>query len=542
MSNIIKNILEELNPELTEVYPFICSKMAELSQKIPKKERLFDEQNSVLITYADQFQQEGRSPLQALNDFVEKDLEGVVSHVHILPFYPWTCDDGFGCVDYQKVEPSYGTWEDIENIKKAKMFDCVFNHLSSSSPFFQKALEGDEKCQAMFHIYSDEEYQSKEFQGNIKKVVRPRALPLFTAFQFNGEKKWVWTTFSEDQVDTNLNNKDMLHYLLESFFLYIEKGATFFRIDAVPFMWKELGTSCSHHRKTHLFVKLLRAIVDEFQAGLLIITESNVPHHENITYWGNGSDEAHVIYNFTLSPLLVHAMTFESSEYFSHWANGVFNTSPKTTYLNFTATHDGIGLRGVEGIVPEQDVQALCDIVEAKGGFVGKKTGRDGRVRPYELNITWANLMQDDDLNQDEFIKKVVHSQSLVMFFPGIGAHYVHNFLGTMNWLQGYEESGIPRRLNRKKMKYPIEYTDLSFALKNRMVNLIKKKEENPVFSPKANFEIVDLGEKVIAFHRWIEDKKTLVIFNLTKDKQEVKHNDGTIAIAAYDLIFLDVD
>lgn len=542
MTSIIRNILEELNPDLTELYPFIQAKIEELSDKLPKRKELFNEQNSILITYADQFQQEGRAPLKALNDFIEKDLEGVVSHVHLLPFSPWTSDDGFSCIDYQEVEASYGTWDDIESIKKGKMFDCVFNHLSSSSPFFQKALTGDEKAQAMFHIYSDKEYQSIEFQGNIKKVVRPRALPLFTPFDFNGEKKWAWTTFSEDQVDTNLNNKDMLRHLLESFFLYIEKGAVFFRVDAVPFMWKELGTSCSHHRKTHLFVKLLRAIIDEFEAGLLLITESNVPHHENITYWGNGSDEAHIIYNFTLSPLLLHAITFESSKYFSHWANGVFNTSPKTTYLNFTATHDGIGLRGVEGIVPEEDVQVLCDIVEDKGGFVGKKTGRDGTVKPYELNITWANFMQNDELSEEEFIKKVAHSQSLVMFFPGIGAHYAHNFLGTMNWLEGYENSGIPRRLNRKKLNYPIAYTDFSLALKTRMVNLIRKKEGNPVFSPKAHFEIVDLGEKVIAFYRWIENKKTLVIFNLTKDMLEVKYNDNSLEIAAYDLIFIDID
>lgn len=542
MSNRIKSILEELNPEFAPLYPFVEARIKELKENLPEVEGLFNNHSSVLITYADQFTEEGRSPLAALNDFVEKDLEGSVSHVHILPFYPWTCDDGFAPIDYQKVEPSYGTWEDIENIKKDKMFDCVFNHLSSSSPFFKKALAGDEKAQAMFHIFSDEEYQKPEFQENIKKVVRPRVLPLFTPFDFNGERKWVWTTFSEDQVDTNLNNKDMVHYLLETFFLYIEKGATFFRVDAVPFMWKELGTNCSHHRKTHLFVKLLRAIVDEFKSGLLIITESNVPYHENITYWGNGSDEAHVIYNFTLSPLLLHAMTFGSSKYFSHWANGVFNTSPKTTFLNFTATHDGIGLRGVEGIVLEEDVEKLCEIAQAKGGLVGKKTGRDGSVRPYELNITWASFMKDDDLSEEEYLKKVVHSQSLVMFFPGIGAHYVHNFLGSENWQEGYKESGIGRRLNRRKLNYPIDYCDFSRAIKNRMVRLIQMKDSNPVFSPKAHFEVVDLGEKVISFYRWLDERKTLVVFNLTKDKQVLSYKGGRISVAGYDLIFIDID
>ncbi len=539
--NKIKKILTEINPEFIDVLPFIEAQINKIKTDLPQLEQeLFSEHSTVLITYADQFIERDQAPLKTLNDFVEKDLESSVSHVHILPFYPWTCDDGFAPVDYKKVAPEYGSWSDVENMKKEKMFDCVFNHLSSSSPLFKKALTGDSQYEKMFHVYSDKEYQTTAFQEMMKKVVRPRVLPLFTPFDFNGEKKWVWTTFSEDQVDTNLNNKDMLQYILESFFLYIEKGATYFRVDAVPFMWKELGTNCSHLEKTHLFVKLLRSIVDELNSSLLIITESNVPYHENITYWGNGSDEAHVIYNFTLAPLLLHALTFETSEKFTDWAKSVFDTSPQTTFLNFTATHDGIGLRGLEGIVSEEDVEVLCQKVLEKGGFVGKKRSRDGSEKPYELNTTWASFMREKEISEESYIKKLVHSQALIMFFPGIGAHYAHNFLGTQNWTQGYEESGIARRLNRKKVNYPIEYDHFSTTVKNKMIELIKYKDSNSVFTPKSDFKMIDLSDHLISFYRFNEMKKTLVIFNITNTAQQVDIDNISYDLGAYDLIFVD--
>jgi len=539
--NKLKKILTEINPEFIDLLPFIEEQINKIKVDLPQlKKELFSEHSTVLITYADQFIEEDKAPLKTLNEFVENDLESSVSHVHILPFYPWTCDDGFAPVDYKKVATEYGSWNDVENIKKEKMFDCVFNHLSSSSPLFKKALSGDTQYEKMFHIYSDKEYQTSAFQEMVKKVVRPRVLPLFTPFNFNTEKKWVWTTFSEDQVDTNLNNKDMLQYILESFFLYIEKGATYFRVDAVPFMWKELGTNCSHLEKTHLFVKLLRSIVDELNSNLLIITESNVPYHENITYWGNGSDEAHVIYNFTLAPLLLHALTFETSGKFTAWAKSVFDTSPQTTFLNFTATHDGIGLRGLEGIVSEEDVEVLCKIALEKGGFVGKKRSRDGSEKPYELNTTWASFMRDENISEDTYIKKLVHSQALIMFFPGIGAHYAHNFLGTLNWVEGYKDSGIARRLNRKKIKYPIEYDRFSATIKNKMIELINYKDSNSVFTPKNHFEMLDLSDHIISFYRFNEIKKTLVIFNITNTTQQVNVDNISYELEAYDLIFVD--
>lgn len=536
MNNKISPLLGKLSTHLQELEPFIEQKITEINHHFSKEIKpLYSEKDIMLITYADQFKEKGKNNFAALNSFITQDLKNIVSVIHLLPFYPWTSDDGFSPIDYQQVCKDYGDWQDIENIQTQKMFDCVFNHMSSKSLFFQKALSGDEQAKAMFHIVNEEEYNAKKFQQNIKKVVRPRTSSLFTPYHINGNTHYVWTTFSDDQVDTNLDNLEMCKYLLETFFFYIEKGARYFRIDAVPFMWKELGTNCSHHPKTHIFIQLLRAIVEKIHLNLYLVTESNVPHHENIAYWGNGENEAHIIYNFSLAPLILHGLTFETNQYLHTWAKEVFTNHQQTTYLNFTASHDGIGMRGLEGIVPEEDIQRLCTITESKGGIVGKKQSRDGTVRPYELNITWSSFLKQENEDKETFIRKVVNSHAIVMFFPGIGAHYAHNFLGTLNWHEGHEESGIPRRLNRKKLDYPIAYDETSERIKNELLSLIEYRTSHKVFSPLAKIQMLDINEKCLAFSRELDGQQVSVYFNLSSDTLKL----DDFKLAPYELRFL---
>ncbi len=536
----ITDLLSQINPDFIDLKDEINRNIDSLNKCIEnEREQRFSQEDTFIITYADQFIGKDHPTLFYLNEFIEKDLKGIISHVHILPFYPWTSDDGFSPTSYLEVDSRYGSWADIKKIKAAKMFDCVFNHLSSKSEFFVKALEGDKKYQDMFHFFSEEEYQDETFQENLKKIVRPRVHPVMTKFDVKGESKYVWTTFSDDQIDVNLNNKNAFKYILESFFLYVENGARYFRIDAVPFLWKELGTNCSHLEKTHLIVKLFRAICEQLNFKTTIVTESNVPHEENITYWGNGTDEAHLIYNFSLSPLILHALTFKDSSIIEKWGKEVFKFSNDTSFFNFTSTHDGIGMRGLEGIVPEIDIEELCAITIKQKGQIGRKMSRDGTIRPYELNITWASFLKDNDLNEEMNIKKVVNSQGIIMFFPGVSAHYIHNFFGSYNWQEGFEESGIARRLNRKKLDYPIKYTVREKSILDRMLKLIEFKKSHDAFSPTAKIEFVHLDKRLISFKR--SNSETFqIIFNLTKD--EVVLSDNSLLIGPYELQIISKD
>ncbi len=530
----IKILLESINRDFLSLVPFIEENINSLKQQDNCLEA-FSEQQTVLITYADQFQNDKQSHLKSLDEFLTNDMQNLCSHVHILPFYPWTSDDGFGPNNYHEVSEEYGTWEDIDNIHAHKMFDCVFNHLSSQSDIFQKALKGDWISKQMFHTFSEDEYNDPMFQHQMKIIVRPRTSPLLTPYDFNGETRYVWTTFSADQVDTNLDHPEMMKYILESFFLYIEKGAKFFRIDAVPFLWKKLGSNCSHLHKTHLVVQLFRAIVDAIGSDLLIITESNVPHFENISYFGTGANEAHVVYNFSLAPLVLHALTFKTSHWINEWIKDVFDIPKGVTYLNFTATHDGIGMRGLEGLVPEVEVEMMCDATRSLNGRVGMKQSRSGEEKPYELNITWASYLESITNDIDLHTKLVVNSHAFVMFFPGIAAHYVHNFFGTQSWIEGRELTGVARTVNRKKLKYPLSLNDKESKVFTGLKEWIKLKSARKCFHPKADIELLSFDDRVISFKRTYKNESAEVYFNITAETLTANGH----KLEAFDLLVL---
>lgn len=532
----ISEYIETLFPNDPSLFDYIKEKMDELKTTLPKEEkRLFNENENLLITYADQVYGEEATPLSYLNRFVSETLQNKVSHVHLLPFYPWSSDDGFSPIDYQQVDHKSGSWEDVEGMKQIKMFDCVFNHISSKCEFFQRALKGESEFEEMFHVYSEDEYNDPDFQEQIKKIVRPRTSPLFTKYNFNGEDKYVWTTFSDDQIDVNLTNPKMLRYIFDSLFHYMQRGARLFRIDAVPFMWKEIGTSCSHLPKTHMFIQMIRAVFDELPANFILVTESNVPHHENITYWGNANNEAHLIYNFSLSPLLIYSLEKSNSMVLSEWAEKVFKDSSRCGFLNFTATHDGIGLRGLEGLVDDEEVEELCKMAISRGGQVGKKRSRDGAIRPYELNITWASMLNDENLPADLNHRKLVNSQAVILFLPGLSSQYFHNFLGTLNWQEGFEQSGIARRLNRKKMPWDDLKTGENPVLKD-ILAWLDFKAKHPQFAMDADFSVMDSDPRVFAFVREKNGRKATCFFNLSRNEVPVKMKGLSFVLEGFEL------
>lgn len=534
----VRKLLVDLYPEPEKIYELISEGVANLNQKIPSSgQSIFNENTNILVTYPGQFLNENKAPLELLKEFLTQEMNSIFSHVHILPFHPWSSDDGFSCINFNEVEPKYGAWNHLKNLGTPLMVDCVFNHISCQSDCFQQALKGDEDAKEMFHFFSKEQVEDEEFQKMLKLVVRPRTSKLLTPYEVNGKTEYVWTTFGPDQVDLNLSNPEVMKFLVTSLFNYIECGARLLRIDAVPFFWKEIGTSCSHHKNTHNVVKLFRAIVDQLNFEVNLITESNVPHHENITYWGDGEDEAHAIYNFSLAPLILHALTFETNRHLVEWGSLVFNNSPSTTFINFTSTHDGIGMRGLEGLVSESDINELCNIAKLKGGRVGEKVTRYGTIRPYELNITWASFLDDKTLPEDDNRRKLVNSHALPMFFPGLNTQYIHNFFGTYNWEDGVKDSGIARRINRKPLTYPTEMSERAKKVQNELLDWIKIKNNFSVFAPQAKIRMRNHNPNVLSFERFDKEEHKNVHFNLTPGPMTIYSDGNNIELKPYELV-----
>ena len=505
-----KDLAIRLLDELYEKWmPEANDQVKELSQK-----------DCILIAYGDCMYRDGEKPLHTLDEFLRENCEGVITNVHLLPVFPYTSDDGFSVSDYNSINPVMGSWEDVENLGSwvGVMMDGVINHTSKSHEWFRKCCEGEAPYTG-YYIECDKD-------ADYSTVTRPRALPLLTEFDTKDGKKWFWTTFSDDQIDVNFESPYLLKEILEVLLLYASKGARFIRLDAIGFAWKKLGTTCMHLKETHTLIKLLRCVIQEFYPGTMIITETNVPHLENISYFGDG-DEAQLVYQFPLPPLTLYTMLSGNSGKLTAWAKSLDQTPlPKgTTFFNFLASHDGIGVRPVDGILNEKEKQLLFDCVLEHGGRISYKTNSDGSQSPYELNINYLEAVTDiHEKDEKKRADCFLASQAVMLSLQGIPGIYYHSLLGSGNWIQGVEESGIPRRINREKLEVTKLLGELSKegSLRKTVFDgycrMLKIRGEQSAFSPFAGQIILDLGSEIFALERENKEsgQKITVLINIT--------------------------
>jgi len=486
---------------------------------IETRKKQWNEADVVLITYADQFSSPNEKTLVTFKRFYDKYLAGIFPIVHFLPFYPWSSDDGFSVKDYHQVEPLYGDWKDIGQIKKSSrlMFDFVCNHISAQSEWFQGYLKGRPEYEDFFI--------SVDPDTDLSAVTRPRALPLLTPFTLaNGEVKHIWTTFSADQIDLNFANPCVLLAMVDVLLDYLEKAADYIRLDAVGFMWKTPGTSCIHLEKTHLLVKLFRAITDFVAPGTVIITETNVPHKDNVSYLGNGHDEAHMVYQFPLPPLVLHAIRTQSVSTLCRWASILPNKGDgQTTWFNFLASHDGIGLNPLRGIISETEIVDLVASLEKEGAKVNWKNNPDGTRSPYELNVTYMDALTPPLCSDDERLARFILAHALLLTFPGVPAVYIQSVLGSRNDYDGVARLGYNRAINRQK--YSLQETERLLAdpqhLRSRtlhsLTQLITVRQHHSAFHPDSEFSINEISDGVLEIIRGSsQDEQITALFNFT--------------------------
>ena len=461
----------------------------------------FAQGDMVLITYGDTLRHPGEKPLATFHRFARRFLKDAVSSVHFLPFFPYSSDDGFSVKDFFKIDETLGDWGDVARIGEDfnLMFDFVINHFSAKSQWFQEYLWGRPGFEH-FAIEVDP-------AADLSTVTRPRSLPLLTPFtKKDGRRVHLWTTFSADQIDFNYGSLDVLEKMVQALLYYVEKGAAILRLDAIAYLWKTIGTPCIHLSRTHDMVRLFRQVLDMVAPDVILITETNVPHEENISYFGNGRDEAQMVYNFTLPPLLFYTFVKQDAAMLTRWAGGLRLPSPETAFFNFTASHDGIGVRPLEGILPAEEINLLVEAVTANGGQVSYKDNPDGSQSPYELNITYVDAILADSGsdNADKFLA----SQAIQYSLPGVPATYIHSLLGSRNWYGGVRETGRARTINREKMNLEQVLAELDdpASFRSRVffpyLQMIQTWRRQPAFHPRAAFEVLDAGPGLFAIRR----------------------------------------
>ena len=489
-----------------------------------RRVRPLDQRTAVLITYGDTVSRPGEAPLATLRSLLTERVGDVVTDVHLLPMYPWTSDDGFGVVDHRRIDPALGSWDDVERLAGTHTlwFDFVANHTSSGSPWFTGWLAGEED-RAGFYLAQDPGFDTS-------RVVRPRTTPLFSPFRRpDGSRVEAWTTFGPDQVDVDVRTPAVLLELTDVLLGYLGRGAGAVRLDAIGFLWKESGTSCLHLPQTHAVIRLWRVLLDELAPGALLLTETNVPHAENVAYFGDGSDEANLVYQFALPPLVLHTFVSGSAAELRRWASGIGPVSPTATWFNFLASHDGIGLRPTEGLLTDADRAALVERVLDHGGRVGLSRGPDGAEKVYELNLTYLDALctPAEAADPTVLVAKGLAAHSILLTVVGVPAIYLHSLLGTPPDLAGMAESGISRRVNRATLDadalaHQLDTDPRRAGMFDGLRRLLAVRRDQPALAPSAAQETLDLDDRVFAVRRRGGGQTLVCVTNVTSQSVPV--------------------
>ena len=522
----IKTRIQRLYPEQQEeVFAKVQALIQKWQGKCPKTFPWVDKQDVMMITYGDGIYEDGKAPLATLKTFADTHLKGNISAIHLLPMFPYTSDDGFSVTDFRKIHENLGDWGDIERLSEGYdlMFDAVINHVSKSSGYFQEYLKGNPDYRGFFHECDP--------AADYRMVTRPRALPLLTEFETADGKRHLWTTFSDDQIDLNYQSPEVTLEILDVMLFYASKGARFLRFDAIGFAWKELGTNCMHLWQTHELVKLMREVIACCATGCTIITETNVPHKDNISYFGNGHDEAGLVYQFPLPPLTLHSFLSQNARRLTDWASSLEPTTPDTTYFNFLASHDGIGMRPVEDLLSESERQKMVETVLARGGQIGYRVLPDGSEAPYELNINYLDAIAGDCTDQAEMVQRFLAAQCVLLSVMGMPGIYYHSLLGSRNCYKDYEASGIKRRINREKLEWNALSAVLSdeISLRAQVLSGFQKllgiRKTQPAFAPNAPQEILRLDDRLFSLVRGSGAERVLVVINVSGQPVSVETN-----------------
>ena len=516
VNHLVNRVHDTIRPY--ETHPVILEKRRKYKDEIS-----LCEEDAILITYADTFLEDDEKPLRTLHRFLRQHVQSAFTAVHILPFFTSSSDGGFAVVDYGRVDPKFGTWADVEAIAQdyRMMADLVLNHVSSRSAWFKAFLAGNERYQRYFIAFDE--------PVDLSEVFRPREAPLLTQFYTARGSKYVWTTFSEDQIDLNYHNPEVLLEILEVFMGYLSHGIEFIRLDAIAYVWKELGTDCVNLPQTHEIVKFLRTIAEYAAPYVVILTEVNFPFTDNVSYL-EARHEANLAYHFALPPLVIDS--------FNHGDTAILQKEtarirPDLLFMNFLTSHDGIGLLSAKELMPFSRFKKLLETIKSHGGEISYKAANQS-LTPYELNTTAYDAINDPRRPERETdVRRYVAACAVALCDKGIPGIYIHCLLGSRNNLKGVEETGQKRMINRETLAYDALSRELSDpeALKRqvmtKLIHLLLVRKEIPAFHHAIERDVVRSDKRLFIMERKYEKTRTATVINVSDETVRLPEYEG---------------
>ena len=528
--NLSDNEINELSQNLAD---HVISSQVNLPTHITEDGESWSESTVILITYADSVEEKNSLPINSIHNFLNNYCSEIFDMVHILPFFPSSSDKGFAVMDYYSIYYRFGQWSDILKLSKdfGVMADVVINHGSSQGQWFKNFLKGYGKGSNYFLNF--------EQKFDTSKVTRPRTSDLLNPIKTLEGERYIWCTFSIDQVDYNFSKPEVLYEFVLIIIYYLTKGITVFRFDAVAFIWKKIGTSCINHHKTHEIVRLFRTLLSYLSPKAVLVTETNTPARENVSYFGNGN-EAHWIYNFSLPPILVYSILSGDSSYIEKLTMSMPPSQLGTAYLNFIASHDGIGLRPAESFLSQNEIEKFINHMEKNGGKISYRSNNTNTPEPYEINISLMDAMKESfDKESKLYLKRFICVHTIMLSLEGVPAIYIHSLFGSSNDYDLFKITKQNRSLNRGKIKVSeimkSDHPNEHHTIFNEIKNLIKIRKKQPAFNPNAVQFTLHLGRDLYGIWRQSLDK-TQSIFCITN----LTHNDTILSLLDLNLTSFD--
>lgn len=489
-----------------------------------------DETAAWVIAAPDHVSAPGEAPLATLDEFVRRHLEPQVTGVHTLPVHPSSSDGGFAVIDPAVVDPALGDWTDVDGLAAGRvwMADFVVNHLSAASPWFRRFLDGDPRFADFFLPLAE--------GADTTAVVRPRTSPIAHRYESVRGNDRIWTTFSADQVDLDYRNPAVLVAMVEVLARYVDHGARAVRLDAVAFLWKDPATPSIHLPQTHALVALLRLVLDDLAPDVLLVTETNVPHAENVSYFGTAvRPEADAVYQFALPPLVAYAALSGDTAPLVAWAGQLGRAPDGRCFLNFLASHDGIGLRPAESLLDGAALRVLTDATRAAGGVINRRS--DGSVsRPYELAVSWFTLLATGR-GEDEAIAAHLATHAVALALAGVPVLYLNSLFGVGNDTAAFATTRHGRDLNRRR-HHAAELDAVLADASSRparvwagLREMLEARRHDPAFDPSSSQRILEGPPGTIVIER---GGTTIVAVNLRATPTTVDLPGGGVELAPW--------
>lgn len=377
-----------------------------------------------------------------------------VTYVHLMPLYDapkGDSDGGYAVSDYRKVNSSLGTMKDLEKLASALqkeginlVLDFVFNHTSDEHAWAKAALKGDKQFQNYYYLFDDKTIPD-QYEETLREIFPQVRRGSFT---YNEQiKKWVWTTFNSFQWDLNYSNPEVFNAITSEMLFLANVGSAALRLDALAFIWKELGTNCENQEKAHVLIQAFNCCLQIVAPAVVFKSEAIVHPDEVLKYIDK--DECQLSYNPLLMALLWNSLATRKTRLLTQSMKKSFAISDECSWVNYVRCHDDIGWTFDDAVADELGINPFDHRYFLNQFYTGRFEGSFANGVPFAENPSNGDcrvcgslaslcglegaLQTNDTKGIEEAVKRMLLLYGITFSIGGIPLLYSSDEIGKLN-------------------------------------------------------------------------------------------------------------